>query len=125
MINLWQSIQRILPMAAILLLCVAAVPAQDQTNNTNTSATAATNNSQTNTATAEVLTSSARPKAKAITKPREKSVLDAEVLESPLSYFKRAFSSDEEEQNDTYAANPGAVVITVKALIATLLSTIM
>lgn len=61
--------------------------------------------------------------AKKTTKPREKSVLDSEVLESPISYFRDAFSSGEDE-SDT-ASRSSAVVITVKTLIATLLSTVM
>ncbi|MDX5423340.1 MAG: hypothetical protein LPK14_13880 [Hymenobacteraceae bacterium] len=65
----------------------------------------------------------AKTTTKAAIKPRDKSVLDDDVLESPLAYLRNAFTP-EEEGSDT-SVNPGALMITVKALIATLLSTIM
>jgi len=57
-------------------------------------------------------------------KPQQKSLLDSEVLESPVAYFKHAFTPEKEDTSDT-AASPGALVLALKALIATLLSTIM
>ena len=70
-------------------------------------------------------TSKAAPKAKAkpaAAKMRDKSVLDADVLDSPLSYFREAFTPEEEKaDSDTTPA----MLNTVKALVATLLSTIM
>lgn len=119
MTKLLQPVQRLMPIVAIMLLCLFFVPtAQSNGNNGGTTST------QQNTlpTTAEDA-KTVKPKPKATTKPQNKSVLDTEVLDSPISYFKKAFSSEEEE-TDT-SSSSGAVIITVKALIATLLSTIM
>ncbi len=70
-------------------------------------------------------TKSVKP-SKATAKPGQKSVLDAEALESPISFFKDMLSSNEEEDNDKAAASPaGPALIAVKGLVATLLSTII
>ncbi len=50
-------------------------------------------------------------------------MLDAEVLESPIAYLRDAFSGEEDATDAP--VNTGAVMLTVKALVATLLSTIM
>lgn len=133
--NLWHQLHDYLPIAALLLLCMIIVPAaQANTNNTgNTSSTAGTSATTITTtqqksseSTATVVAGDTNPangKQKVNTKPREKSVLDAEVLESPMAYFKNAFSS--EEDSAEAAPSSDAVMLTVKALVATLLSTIM
>ena len=50
--------------------------------------------------------------------------MDDEMLDSPISYFREAFSSEEEEDAGT-SPGPDAVTMTVKALFAALLSTIL
>ncbi|WP_299818193.1 hypothetical protein [uncultured Pontibacter sp.] len=131
MIKLWQPVREFLPIAAILLLCLIIVPvaqANDNGNSSNgTNATVAqqatTQTGPTAIAPAETA-KAAKPKPRvATTKPQDKSVLDNDVLNSPISYFKKAFTTEEEESDAT--SSNGAVMITVKALIATLLSTIM
>ena len=54
---------------------------------------------------------------------KQKSVLDAEALESPLSLFKDITTNDEEESE--MSVKPGMMVMALKALVATLLSTII
>ncbi|MCC9165448.1 hypothetical protein [Pontibacter harenae] len=66
------------------------------------------------------------PKAKSTattTKPSQKSILDADVLESPMSFLKSAFS--EEEDSAESFDHASALVVALKALVATLLSTII
>lgn len=70
-------------------------------------------------------TKKADSNSKAVIKPRDKSVLDAEVLASPITYLKKALSSDDEEQSDSDVESGDTIVIAVKALVATLLSTIL
>ncbi|RDV13063.1 hypothetical protein DXT99_21430 [Pontibacter diazotrophicus] len=129
--NLWQQMREYVPMAAVLLLCMIIVPtAQASTNNNggaSTTSTAATVSEQTNSQSAVTAvagdTNPAKAKQKVITKPPEKSMLDTEVLASPMAYFKNAFSSEEDSADS--ASNTNVVMLAVKALIATLLSTIM
>ena len=128
--KLWQPVQEFLPIAAILLLCLIVVPVAQANGNGNGNNGTSTATVQQNTTPATTTAASAettkatKSKAKApATKPQNKSVLDTEVLDSPIGYFKKAFTSEEDEADAT--ANNGAVMITVKALIATLLSTIM
>lgn len=54
---------------------------------------------------------------------KQKSVLDAEALESPFSFLKESPSADEEDADMSISSN--TVVLALKALAATLLSTIM
>ncbi|NEM96442.1 hypothetical protein [Pontibacter burrus] len=94
-------------------------------NNANNGATATqTQNQQTTVPTATVSsTDPAKAKVKATgVRSRDKSVLDAERLDSPLSYFKEAFTPEDERSSSDMMP---AMVSTVKALIATLLSTVM
>ncbi|SFU67897.1 hypothetical protein [Pontibacter akesuensis] len=131
MTKVWGTVREFLPMAAIILLCMLFMPvaqAHAENNGTGTSngtanGTAVSTQQTTATVSSDQKTVAPAAKAKvAATKPRDKSVLDAEVLESPLDYFRNAFGSEEEEAD---AARAGAVIITVKALVATLLSTVM
>ena len=111
-------------MATFVLLCMLIMPvAQAHANGAPANTTTVTA-PQTSPKAADSEQKAVTPKSKAkvATKPRDKSVLDAEVLESPLSYFRNAFNSDEDE---TEASRSGAVMITVKALVATLLSTVI
>lgn len=121
--NLWQHLREYLPMAAVLLLCMIVVPAAQANTGTNGGATVTASAQHTNGQTAAVSNDPAKGKQKASTKPRDKSVLDAEVLESPIGYLKNAFSSEEDSADAAPSSN--AVMLTVKALVATLLSTIM
>lgn len=128
MSKLWQPFREFLPIAAVILLCMIIVPVAQANDNSGatTAATVAQAAPQSTATTAAAADSpkTTKPKAKvAATKPRDKSVLDTEVLDSPISYFKHAFSSEEDDASAS--SNNGAVVITVKALVATLLSTIM
>lgn len=140
--NLWQHLREYLPMAAVLLLCMIVVPAAQANTGTNGGASVASvegtgsNGGATVTANAQqtqhtngqsaataATNDPAKGKQKVSTKPRDKSVLDAEVLESPIGYLKNAFSSEEDSADAAPSSN--AVMLTVKALVATLLSTIM
>ncbi|WP_242921901.1 hypothetical protein [Pontibacter liquoris] len=124
---LWQPVRVLTALAVVVLLCFApAAVAIASTNGTAAPQAAA----QTGPAptTAPVVTNgtptAAKPKPKAVTKPRERSVLDAEVLDSPIAYLRDAFSSEEEEEADV-PVRSGAVMMTVKAMVAALLSTII
>ncbi|EJF09620.1 hypothetical protein [Pontibacter sp. BAB1700] len=55
---------------------------------------------------------------------KQKSVLDADALDSPFSFFKDLTSSDEDESSDV-TVKSSTVILALKALAATLLSTIM
>ena len=112
-------------MAAVIVLCLVVVPcAQANTNNNGSSTPAATHQTSPQPTAAAApdgtKTTKAKPKA---TKPASKSVLDDEVLDSPIAYFRDAFSAEEENLDATPSS--GAVMMTVKALVATLLSTIL
>ena len=127
MTRLWKQVQYYSPMAAIVLLCLLIVPVAQANNGNGSNGAAVTTVQQ---ATPPATTASAAEASKTVkkekapaTKPQNKSVLDTEVLDSPIGYFRKAFASEEDEADAV--ANNGAVMITVKALIATLLSTIM
>ncbi|MFD3002930.1 hypothetical protein ACFS7Z_21365 [Pontibacter toksunensis] len=134
--NLWQKLSKYLPIAALVLLCMVVVPAAQANTGSNGGASTAsaegmgsnggttvTANAQQTNGQAAAANDPAKGKQKVTTKPRDKSVLDAEVLESPIGYFKNAFSSEEDSSEAAPSSN--AVMLTVKALVATLLSTIM
>jgi hypothetical protein len=123
---LWQQGRKYMPIAALVLLCMFMVPAAQANTNSNGNSTASTQHTEAQSSTVAVAASDEAPakaKPKAANKPRQKSVLDAEVLESPIEYFRNAFYSEEDEAD--VAPNSGPVMITVKALVATLLSTIL
>ena len=125
MFKSWEKVRDLFPMAAILLLCMLVMPATQayaDTDTNNQPATTTVDQAQAQpTAEKEPATKAAKKPATA--KPSDKSVLDAEVLESPIAYFRNAFSSEEEETDTVTGTN--VVVVTIKALIATLLSTVM
>ncbi|RIJ37569.1 hypothetical protein [Pontibacter oryzae] len=132
MIRTWGQVRELTFMAAIVLLCLLVIPvAQAHAEvlpasiNGTTAVTATTqqNNATLQQASEQKGQDTPKPKAKPSTKPRDKSVLDTEVLESPLAYFRDAFGSEEEDSDSS--AKSGAVMITLKALMATLLSTVM
>ena len=107
-------------MAAFVALCFVSVPfaLADTSSNDSACTTTAAQQAQATTATDGTKSKEAKPKA------TNRSVLVDEMLNSPISYFREAFSSEEEEKAGT-APGPDAVTITVKALVATLLSTIL
>ena len=127
----WLHSRAVLPAAVFTLLLVfscSLVMANTNTNTNNGAATTQSQNQQT-TAQAATVSNTDAAKATATAKPkttgvrtRDKSVLDAEVLDSPLSYFKEAFTPEEEKSSSDMMP---AMISTVKALIATLLSTVM
>ncbi|WP_299758703.1 hypothetical protein [uncultured Pontibacter sp.] len=125
MTETWVKVRDYLPMVAVLLLCMLVMPAtQAHAENSNNGSSATTIQQQHVQPTTEQKAAANNPKPKATSvKPREKSALDAEVLESPLAYFRDAFTSGEDE-SDT-ASGAGVVIITLKALVATLLSTVL
>jgi hypothetical protein len=118
--NVWQQFRFFIPVASIALLLSLPCPAA-LANNGNGAAT----NPQTTATTEDNGTTpkaTAKPKTKpAAAKTRDKSVLDADALDSPLSYFKEAFTSEE----DKSSLDSPTLVNTVKVLVATLLSTVM
>ncbi|MFD2246809.1 hypothetical protein [Pontibacter ruber] len=104
-------------MAVVMLLNIAFCPAADlQSEIPAAEATIAIPDAEQKTA----ATIAASPQDT----PKQKSVLDAEVLESPISLLKDAFTSSEEDESEV-TTQPSTLVLTVKALIATLLSTII
>ncbi|TPE45489.1 hypothetical protein [Pontibacter mangrovi] len=115
-----------MPVAAVLLLSVFAAPLPqayaENSNGTLAKSSTAATTQQVAQAQPAQKGDQAKPQATA-TKPDQKSVLDAEVLESPLEYLRNAFTSEEEE-TDT-SSGSGMVMHTLKALVATLLSTVM
>ena len=123
----WGKVREFFPMAAILLLCMLVMPATqayaEDTHNGAATTVTAEQQTQPQPGTVDKKSTAESPKKPATSKPRDKSVLDAEVLESPLAYFRNAFTPEDEEADS--ATGTSAVVVTIKALIATLLSTVM
>jgi hypothetical protein len=113
MLRSWKSISVTASLAALMLLGTTMPnAAQLQNGNAPTQTTVVAEAPATNTAASKP----AAPK-------KQKSVLDADVLESPFSFFKDMSGSDEDESEVN--VKPSAVVLALKALAATLLSTVM
>jgi hypothetical protein len=107
--------------AAAIVVMLLSMPCPEVLANDGPAAT-----TQNTPATVDNDTSTNKPAAKAKTKSSatrvsDKSVLDAEVLDSPLAYFKEAFTPEDESDNNVAPA----LMNTVKALVATLLSTVI
>lgn len=120
----WGKVRDFLPMVAILLLCMLVMPATQAYAEVNNGTAATIQQQQVQVVPEQKATpDNAKSKVASTKQPRERSVLDAEVLESPLAYFRDAFSSEEDESDA--ASGASAVVVTLKALIATLLSTVI
>ncbi len=116
---MWQHTRVILP-ASVIVLLLSLPCAVVQANNNVANNSAQTTAPVTDQNKPQKVTTT---KAKVTTvRARDKSVLDAEVLDSPLAYFREAFTPDGEESDGSAAP---AVVNTVKALVATLLSTVL
>ncbi|WP_161889538.1 hypothetical protein [Pontibacter russatus] len=116
----WQQVRVFIPMAALVVLCLVSVPfaLASINNNNSASTTAATQQTQTAAAADSTKPGGAKPK------PANRSVLDDEMLDSPVAYFREAFSSEEKEDAGS-SPGPDAVTVTVKALFAALLATIL
>ncbi|WP_299706511.1 hypothetical protein [uncultured Pontibacter sp.] len=114
MLQSWKSISVTASLAALLLFGVTTTPNAAQLQNGNTSAqtTVVADAPATNATAAQP----AAPK-------KQKSVLDADALESPFSFFKDVSGVEEDESEVN--VKPSVVVLALKALAATLLSTIM
>lgn len=119
MVKKWKSLSVTALLATLLLLGVTTTPNAADLNNGNATTettTVVAPNADTTVATEE---------AKPATSKKQKSVLDAEVLESPLSFFKDLNSGSDEEDSSDVAVKSSTIVLALKALAATLLSTIM
>ncbi|PVY40404.1 hypothetical protein [Pontibacter virosus] len=120
MLKKWKSLSVTAGLATILLLGVTIAPnAAGLNNGKTTSEAAAVVAPDTNTATAAT-TDGTKPSAP----KKQKSVLDDDVLESPFSFFKELASGSDDEESDV-TVKSSTVVLALKALAATLLSTIM
>lgn len=114
-----QFVRPFIPIAVVILLCVTTAPAAQANNGNSTGPaqkTATTSNSQEQ-------QDVKQPKVTA-QKPSQKSVLDADMLERPLSFFKNSFSPEEDDDDEMFS-HSSTVVMAVKALIASLLSTLI
>lgn len=119
MLKNWKTVTISASLSAFMLLGVATTPrAAELHNGTATSQTVVQQTSEAP-ATAAPTNATAQP----ATQKKQKSILDAEVLESPFSFFRDMSSSEEDESE--MSAKSSAVVLALKALAATLLSTIM
>lgn len=122
MFNLRHLICSITSIAAVVLLCITATP-DAYANNNGASVTPAQNTE------ASIGSNGAQDKkhtqTKAAQKPGQKSIFDADVLERPLSYFRNSLSSDEDKDDDDMLSYGNTVIIAIKALLASLLSTII
>ena len=122
MFNLRHLIRPFLPIAAVALLCLTAAPDA----HANTGSSSSVTPTQTTEATTGSKESQDSKSPKAAQKPSQKSIFDADVLERPLSYFKNSFSSDNDNDDDDDMLSHGnTVIIAIKALLASLLSTII
>lgn len=121
MIETWKTISATASLSAVLLLGSVTAPLAADPNN-GAASTQSTVESTTAPAAATPADKSTDKTAVATPK-KQKSVLDAESLESPLSFFRDITSPDEDDSDIT--VKPGAMMLALKALVATLLSTIM
>jgi hypothetical protein len=117
--------QRLITLAVMVLWCFAASFTTLASNGSeNGSFTANSTTAQTSLTEAPLNKQKKTEVKSKTTKAQNKSVLDADVLASPISYFKNAFFN-EDEDTDSDSSSSSTMVIAIKAIIATLLSTIM
>lgn len=116
MSKLKHFIRLIVPVATVVLLCVSTAPDAQANNGTNVSSAHKAETPATTTQ------NSKKPDA-TTQKQHPKSVFDADVLERPLSFFKDSYSS--EDDDNEYASHTSTIFNAIKALIASLLSTIL
>ncbi|MBX0334363.1 hypothetical protein K3G39_14060 [Pontibacter sp. HSC-14F20] len=121
MLKKWKSLSVTASLATILMLGVTTTPNAADLNNGNTTPEATTIVAPEANTNPLPLTDEIKPLAP----KKEKSVLDADVLESPLSFFKDLSSRSEEEESSDLTVKSSTIVLALKALAATLLSTIM
>lgn len=119
MLKKWKTVSIAASLSAFMLLGVGTAPRAAELHNG--TATSQTVLEQTNEAPAAAnpTTATAQP----ATQKKQKSILDAEALESPFSFFKDMSSSEEDESEMN--VRPSTMILALKALAATLLSTIM
>jgi hypothetical protein len=115
MIKSWKTISVSASLAALLLVGAVTTPRAERLQQ-GAATSQATAVSSTN---AAAQTNTTKPD----TQKKHKSILDADVLENPFSFFKDVTTSDEDESD--LNVKPSTVVLALKALAATLLSTIM
>ena len=117
MLNFRQFVRPLIPVATVILLCLNATPAAEANNGSSTQ--------KSSTTALEQHENAKQTKPVAPKKTSQRSVLDADMLERPLSFLNYSFSSDEEKDSDDMFSHSTTVVVAVKALIASLLSTII
>lgn len=127
MLKKWKSLSLTAGLATILLLGATTTPsAADPNNGKSATETSAVETTVTVAPETSANTATDTNNAKASNSKKQKSVLDAEVLESPLSIFNDFSSgSDEDEDASNMTVKSSTIVLALKALAATLLSTIM
>ncbi|MBD1397361.1 hypothetical protein H9Q13_09310 [Pontibacter sp. JH31] len=106
-------------LSAFLLVGLVSTPCAAVLHNGSDTSQAAVEQTKETSAIASPKNTTAQPAPQ----KKQKSILDAEALESPFSFFKDMSSSEEEESE--MSAKSGAIVLALKVLAATLLSTIM
>ena len=121
MLKKWKSLSLTAGLATILLLGVTTTPNAADLNNGKAAAEATVAVAPDTNATTATETNNAKPS----NPKKQKSVLDAEVLESPLSIFNDFSSGSDEEDASNMTVKSSTIVLALKALAATLLSTIM
>ncbi|MDO6390814.1 hypothetical protein Q4E40_11800 [Pontibacter sp. BT731] len=119
MLKKWKSLSVTAGLATILLLGVTITPSAANLNNGKATAEATTVGAP------GASTTASTDDTKPATPKKQKSVLDADVLESPLSFFNDLSSGSEEEESSDLTVKSSTIVLALKALAATLLSTIM
>lgn len=124
MLKKWKSLSVTAGLATILLLGVTTTPNAADLNNGEATAQATTVEA-TAVVAPDTNAAATTDDAKPSTPKKQKSVLDADVLESPLSFFKDLSSGSEEEESSDMTVKSSTIVLALKALAATLLSTIM
>ncbi|WP_125185436.1 hypothetical protein [Botryobacter ruber] len=126
MAKLWHPYRIALPVVALLLVLATSVPIVSMHKDCRVSS-ACTASATPGTTCKSSDKTTAVVAAKEAAKPRQKkSVFDADALERPISFFKDLVSADgnNEEERDI-APQADTLVLAVKALAATLLSTII
>jgi hypothetical protein len=119
MLKEWRTVSIAAFLSAFMLFGLASTPCAAVLHNGTATSQATVEQTKETPATATPNNNTAQPGPQ----KKQKSVLDAEALESPFSFFKDMSSSEEEESE--MSAKSGAIVLALKALAATLLSTIM
>ena len=125
MAKLWHPYRIALPVVALLLILAASAPMVSRHNDCQVSSACTSTTPGANCKSSAETTAAVA--SKETVKPRQKkSVFDAEALERPISFFKDIISSDgDNDEERDIAPQADKLVLAVKALAATLLSTII